>query len=87
MQTTLDLLARAQTVKTIPEWTQLMGLSKKALYTAKDRGHLTPVMAGLIAIEMNEDPDTWMRNAVIEGEKESPAKALLRRKLRQIASL
>lgn len=91
MQTTLDLLARATQTKTIPEWTTQLGLSKKALYTAKDRGHLTPVMAGLIALELGEDAPTWIQTAVIEGEKDSPSKRLLERRLkglkRKITSL
>ena len=84
MQTTLELLARATEIKTIPQWTAELGLSQKALYTAKDRGHLTPVMAGLIALELGEDAPTWMQTAVIEGEKDSPAKRLLERKLRSL---
>ncbi len=87
MQTTLDLLEKATQVKSIPEWTEALGLSKKALYTARDRGHLPPVTAGLLALELHEDADKWMRTAVIEGEKDSPAKELLKRKLRKITSL
>lgn len=82
LTTTLDLLGKAITIKTIPEWTAALGLSQKALYTAKDRGHLTPVMAGLLAIELKEDPDKWISQAVIEGEKDSPAKRLLEKKLK-----
>lgn len=91
MQTTLDLLERATEIKSIPEWTESLGLSRKAIYTAKDRGHLSPVIAGLMAIELKEDPDRWMRQAIIEGEKDSPAKRALIKRLkglhRGIASL
>lgn len=87
MQTTLDLLARATTVKTIPEWTEQLGLSQKALYTAKDRGHLTPVMAGGLALALNEDPQMWITTAVIEGEKDSPAKEKLKKALEKVRKL
>lgn len=81
MQTTMNLLERALTVHTMAEWTRRLALSKNAISEAKRSGHLPPVMAGGLALELEEDPREWMTQAVIEGEKESPAKATLARRL------
>lgn len=87
MQSTLELLAKATAIKSIPEWTQALGLSQKALYTAKDRGHLTPVMAGGLAVALNENPEQWITLAVMEGEKDSPAKRALEKQLKKLRNL
>ena len=81
MPTTLSLLDRALTVKSMPEWAETLHVHRNALRNARQAGHLTPVIAGNLAIELNEDPEPWMALAVIEGEKDSPAKQHLARRL------
>ena len=77
MQSTMSLLALAET--RMPEvnlsaWAERLGLSKRALYTAKDRGHLSPAVAGALAEELQEDPKEWMVIAALESEKDSACK-------------
>lgn len=80
MQTTLNLLERALEVAPMPEWTERLHVHRNALRNARNSGHLTPVLAGNLALELNEDPAKWITLAVLEGEKASPAKdALLKR--------
>ena len=54
---------------------------RNALRNARNSGHLTPVLAGNLALELNEDPTPWMALAVLEGEKASPAKDMLMKRL------
>ena len=85
MQTTLDLLKRALDVATMPEWSRRLHVHRNALRNAEKSGHLTPVLAGNLAMEMNEDPAPWMALAVLEGEKPSPAKDMLLKRWRGTA--
>jgi hypothetical protein len=68
-------------------WTEKFKLSRNAISTAKASGHLTPVIAGHFAAELNEDPNYWMSLAVMEGEKESPAKQALKKRLKNMWNL
>lgn len=77
MRSTMALMERALKVHTASEWNRLLGLSKNAISEAKRAGRLTPVVAGHFAIELDEDPAPWMALAVLEGEKPSPAKEML----------
>lgn len=81
MQPTLSLLERALALHNAQEWARRLSLSKNAIYEARKSGHLTPVVAGNLAIELGEDPQEWITAAVIEGEKDSPAKARLATRL------
>ena len=81
MQTTMNLLAKAIAVAPIPTWTAKLQLSRDAISNAKSKGHLTPVIAGGLAAELNEDIDAWIRLAAIEGAPESPAKKALIKRL------
>jgi hypothetical protein len=81
MQSTLDLLARALTQKSASDWAREFGVHRATFTNAQKLGHLTPVMAGHLAIALDEDPKEWITVAVIEGEKPSPAKDALARRL------
>ena len=87
MHTTMALLEKALAVHNMTEWTQKLSLSKNAISEAKRSGHLTPVLAGNLAIELEGDPEHWMALAVIEGEKDSPAKARLARLMQKVRKL
>lgn len=82
MQSTMTLLNRALAVAPIPTWTEKLHLSRDAISNAKSKGHLTPVIAGALAAELEEDVAQWTTVAVIEGAKDSPAKRALMKKLK-----
>lgn len=81
MQTTLNLLERALQVRPMPEWTERLHVHRNALRNAREAGHLTPILAGNLALELDEDPTKWITLAVLEGEKSSPAKDHLIRRI------
>ncbi|MES2949349.1 MAG: hypothetical protein V4858_12490 [Pseudomonadota bacterium] len=87
MQTTLSLLDKALTIAPMPVWTEKLKVHRNALRNARNSGHLTPVLAGGLAVELNEDPAHWITTAVLEGEKESPAKQALIRQLEKMRKL
>lgn len=87
MQSTLNLLERALEVATMPEWSQRLHVHRNALRNARDSGHLSPVLAGNLALELNEDPAKWITLAVLEGEKASPAKEMLMKRMSKRAML
>lgn len=74
MQTTMNLLAEAMKVQGLSDWAARLGLSKRALYTAKDREHLSPAVAGALAQELGQDPREWIVVAALESERESKCK-------------
>ena len=75
MQTTMNLLANAlQVESSIATWTKRLGLSAQALYNARDRGHLSPAIAGALAEEIGENPKDWIVVAALESERDSACK-------------
>jgi hypothetical protein len=74
MQNTMHLLETAMEQKSIPEWTRELELSKQALYNAKERGHLSPAIAGAIAEKLGQDVNEWIVVAALESEKNSACK-------------
>lgn len=80
MKTTLQLLAKAEELKDLSAWAETLGLTKRALYTAKYRGSLSPAVAGALAEELGEEPGPWMVIAALEGERESACKSRMVRK-------
>lgn len=84
MQSTMNLLSNAVEIKGLSEWAETLGLSKRALYTAKDRGHLSPAIAGALAEELGQDVKNWIVVAALESERESACK---KRMLKRITSL
>lgn len=74
MNTTIQLLEKAQKIKPIPEWTRELKLSRNTLHTAKLRGHISPAIAGAIAEKLGEPVMEWMAVAALESEKDSACK-------------
>ncbi len=74
MQTTMELLEKAMTVKTATAWTRELKLSRTALAMAKMRGNLSPAIAGTLAEELGEDAQTWIVRAALESERDSACK-------------
>lgn len=74
MQTTLNLLDEAMKIQGLSDWAAKLGLSKRALYTARDRGHLSPAIAGALAEELGQDARDWIVVAALESERDSACK-------------
>lgn len=87
MQHTMNLLAQALELKSVPEWTKELGLSKQALYNAKERGHLSPAIAGALADVMGQDPKDWIVIAALESERDSACKERMINRVRKMTSL
>lgn len=82
MQTTMELLSRAtQLQPSDAEWCRTLGVSRTTLAVARTRGHLTPVVAGGIAQELDLDPILWIARAALEAAPPSKIKTLLSRPL------
>lgn len=87
MQTTMDLLAKAEKVKDLSTWADELGLSKRVLYTAKYREHLSPAIAGDLAEKMGLDPKDWMVIAALESERDSACKSRMVRRFLGAAAI
>ena len=80
MQNTMQLLEKALSVKSAAEWHKHLNLSRNTLHTAKNRGNLSPAIAGALADELGEDAAAWMVIAALEGERESACKTRMIKK-------
>lgn len=87
MQSTLNLLGEAEKQKNLSEWARELGLSTRALYTARDRGHLSPAVAGAMAEKLGKNVEGWVFIAAVESEKDSACKERMMKRARQITSL
>lgn len=87
MQSTMNLIAHAEQVKDLSAWADDLGLTKRALYTAKYRGNLSPAIAGSLAEKLGENVDQWIVIAALESEKDSACKDRMLKRLRKITSL
>ncbi|GAA6121519.1 hypothetical protein [Acidovorax sp. FG27] len=87
MPNTLELLAKAESVKPMPEWVRELNLSRNALNTARARGHLSPAIAGSIAEKLGENVDKWIVIAALESEKESACKQRMLKRLAKVTSV
>lgn len=85
MQTTLNLLDEAIKVQGLSDWAARLGLSKRALYTARDRGHLSPAIAGALADELGQDAKEWIVVAALESERDSACKTRMLKKMSTVA--
>lgn len=74
MQTTMELLDKALAVESVPFWHRELGLSRNALHSARQRGSLSPSIAGAIAEKLGEDVDRWIVVAALETERDSACK-------------
>jgi hypothetical protein len=81
MQSTKSLLERALKLAPAPVWTKKLALSEDAISVAKHHGKLSPVMAGGLAMELDENPEHWMAIAAIESARPSKSRDLLLKRL------
>lgn len=87
MPHTMNLLAQALELKNVAEWTKELGLSKQALYNAKERGHLSPAIAGALADVLGQNPKDWIVVAALESERDSACKDRMVSRLKKMTSL
>lgn len=87
MQSTMNLLDAALTVKPAPAWHEELNLSRNALHTARSRGHLSPAIAGALAEKLGKNIDGWVFIAAMESEKDSACKERMLRRASRITSL
>jgi hypothetical protein len=75
---TLQLLEKALEINPSPKhWCDVMKLNRTALNVARNRGRLSPAIAGSLAIKLGENPTQWIAIAALEAEPESSNKKRL----------
>ena len=83
MQTTLNLIEKAEEVKNLSVWARELGLSRQSIHNAKYRGNLSPAIAGALAERLGEPVDQWIVIAALESEKDSACKDLMLKRLKR----
>lgn len=80
MKTTLDLLDMAmRTARSSNALATELKLSRNALTNARNRGRLSPILAGTLADRIGQPVAEWMALAAIEAEPEIAAGPEVRR--------
>ncbi|WP_343593518.1 hypothetical protein [Paracidovorax wautersii] len=87
MPNTMELLDRALAVKSAADWHRQLHLSRNALHSARQRGNLSPAIAGAIAEELGQDPKEWIVVAALESERDSACKTRMLKRLPKLTSL
>jgi hypothetical protein len=87
MNQTMKLLEKALEKQSIPAWTKELKLSRDVLAQSKNKGHLSPTLAGAIAESIGLDAITWIAVAAIESARDSACTARMKRKYSRITSL
>lgn len=81
---TMELLDRALSINPSPKsWCDKLQLNRTALNCAKNRGRLSPAIAGGLAIELGENPAQWIAIAALEAEPASPLLDYLKTKFQE----
>lgn len=71
MLNTMDLLQKALAVKRATNWCDELNVDLSTISKAKQRGRLSPVLAGHFAMKLGENPEHWIAIAALEAEPES----------------
>lgn len=87
MQNTMDLLDAALKLRSAADWHRELDLSRNALHSARQRGNLSPSIAGALAEALGEDLQKWIVIAALEGERESACKTRMVRRFLTGAAL
>ena len=87
MPNTMDLLDEALQIKSAADWHRQLHLSRNALHTARQRGNLSPAIAGALAEELGKDPKDWIVVAALESERDSACKERMLKRVRKMTSL
>ena len=81
MQKTVDLLKHALSRRSASDWSRRLNTTPSVFTDAKRKGHLSPVIAGNLAIDLGEDAEKWIAIAALEAERDSPMLQRLRQTL------
>ncbi|MDB5965394.1 MAG: hypothetical protein JWQ72_1894 [Polaromonas sp.] len=81
MQTSIRLMERALEGRRYVDLAEEIGVHHTALSNSKRVGHLSPLLAGQIAVFLNEDVPKWMAIAAVECAREGKAKRQLMKAL------
>lgn len=81
MPNTMDLWERAQKVHTKTEWAKMLGIHVSTWTNVQNKGHVSPIVAAGLALELGEDPKEWIAIAALEAAPETPLKTKLRKRL------
>jgi hypothetical protein len=68
----MELFEKALSVQRAADWARELNLTRATFSLAKQRGRLSPVLAGNIAIKLGENPEHWIAIAALEAEPKSP---------------
>ena len=87
MQSTMNLLEKALALKPAQYWHEKLNLNRNALHNARQRGHISPAIAGALAEELGQDPDRWIVVAALESERDSACKDRMLTRLKKVTSV
>ena len=79
MNTTIDLLDRAVVGKSAAELARELNVARSTFSMARERGRLSPTLAGQLTDKLGEDPTRWTALAALEAEPATKAREKLRR--------
>ena len=82
MDRSISLLERAMNGSKYIEIAEQIGVGHSALANSKRVGHLSPLLAGQLAVLLNENVEHWMAVAAIECAKPGKARQMLEKHLR-----
>jgi hypothetical protein len=86
MQNTMNLLEQALSMQPAQYWHEKLNLNRNALHNAKQRGHISPAIAGALAEELGQNVKDWIVVAALESERESACKDRMVEKLARMTS-
>jgi plasmid maintenance system antidote protein VapI len=82
VQTTLDILSRAvQDAGSSAILARALKVDQSTLAKARERGRVSPTLAGQLAQRLGEDPTRWIALAALEAEPATIAREKLKRVL------
>ena len=85
MDASISLLDRAQQAIPLTQLAEEIGVRHTALSNCRKVGHLSPLIAGGIAVFLSENVEHWMAVAAAESAREGKAKRMLLRHLQDRA--
>ncbi len=87
MKTTMNLLEQALSIHPAQYWHEKLNLNRNALHNARQRGHISPAIAGALAEELGKDPKDWIVVAALESERDSACKDRMLKQIPKLTSL
>lgn len=87
MDKSITLLERAMEGTIYADLAPQLGVGISALANSKRVGHLSPLLAGQLAVFLNENVEHWMAVAAIESAKKGKARTMLERHLQAVTSV